>query len=84
LSKEYKSQVYECNTLHFHANSEHKINGKKYDAEMHMVFKAAGPKVFHEEICVIGVFFRINPIKASEDKRAIIKSMNPRMEGVFI
>ena len=83
LSKEYKSQVYDCNTLHFHTKSEHRINSKQYDTEMHMVFKTVGQKSFHEEICVIGILFRINPIKASEEKRAIIKSLHPKKEGVY-
>ena len=51
---------------------------------MHMVFKTVGQKVFHEDLCVIGVFFRINDLKATDDQRAVLNALNPRVEKGFI
>jgi len=40
--------------FHFHAPSEHTIDGKYYDAEMHMVFQGITHK---EELAVVGILF---------------------------
>lgn len=41
--------------FHFHVPSEHRVNGVRYDAEMHMVFKG---ETFPEENAVVGLFFQ--------------------------
>lgn len=47
--------------FHFHSPAEHRIDGKKFDAEMHMVFKG----VTHpEELAVLGLLF-----EAKEDAK---------------
>jgi carbonic anhydrase len=40
--------------FHFHSPSEHKINGKTYDSEMHMVFKG---ETYPDELAVLGFLF---------------------------
>lgn len=40
--------------FHFHAPSEHLIDGRRFDAEMHMVFEG---KTFRKELAVIGLLF---------------------------
>eukprot|EP00343_Euplotes_focardii_P000144 CAMPEP_0205801336 /NCGR_PEP_ID=MMETSP0205-20121125/3291_1 /ASSEMBLY_ACC=CAM_ASM_000278 /TAXON_ID=36767 /ORGANISM="Euplotes focardii, Strain TN1" /LENGTH=210 /DNA_ID=CAMNT_0053065915 /DNA_START=84 /DNA_END=713 /DNA_ORIENTATION=+ len=43
--------------FHFHSPSEHTINGKYYDAEMHMVFQG----ITHEsELAVVGLLFEVD------------------------
>ncbi len=63
--------------LHFHAKSEHKLNGTQYDAEVHMVFKKAGVSVMEDDICVIGILFKIDDDAADENERKILKVFQP-------
>lgn len=44
-------QSFNC---HFHWPGEHTINGKNFDAEMHMVFKGVD---YEEELAVVGLLF---------------------------
>jgi len=47
-------QVYDLLQFHFHGPSEHTIDGKYFDIEMHMVYKS---KANPDKLAVVGVFF---------------------------
>ncbi|OWZ17508.1 Carbonic anhydrase [Phytophthora megakarya] len=49
--------TYEVAQFHVHAPSEHKINGKAMDAEMHFVHQTADAK----NLMVIGIFLDVGP-----------------------
>lgn len=48
--------VYELTQFHFHTPSEHRVNGRGYDMELHLVHAAADGS-----IAVIGVFLKRGP-----------------------
>ena len=52
-----KVTVWSTLQFHFHSPSEHKINGKLYDAEMHMVFQGV---TVPTELLVLGLIFEVN------------------------
>ncbi|KAK7823618.1 alpha carbonic anhydrase 6 [Quercus suber] len=43
---------------HWHSPSEHSINGRRYDLELHMVHLARDPNVTNK-IAVVGLFYKI-------------------------
>ena len=48
--------------MHFHGPSEHKLDGKQYDLEMHIVHELVdGPEseTYKENLAVIGVMFEL-------------------------
>jgi carbonic anhydrase len=54
---EYK---YKVNNIHFHLNSEHRIENKQYPMEMHIVHKNTNTTDKDNENLVIGVLFDYN------------------------
>ena len=46
--------VYHLRQLHWHSPTEHSVNGRRYDLELHMVHQSAQGKA-----AVIGVFYQI-------------------------
>ncbi|KAA8516587.1 hypothetical protein F0562_016907 [Nyssa sinensis] len=43
---------------HWHSPSEHSVNGRRYDMELHMVHQSRDPRV-KNKIAVIGLFYKI-------------------------
>ena len=72
---EYK---YKLHSIHFHFNSEHRLENKQYPMEMHMVHKNMDKNDKNNENLVIGVLFNynteyddnqfLNDIKLAEEK----------------
>lgn len=62
--------VYPFAQFHFHAPSEHEINGMHYPAEVHFVHKTAEGK-----IAVVGVFLKAGK-KANADWAPFVEKMN--------
>ncbi|KAJ4704997.1 Alpha carbonic anhydrase [Melia azedarach] len=52
--------VYFLEQAHWHSPSEHTINGRRYDLELHMVHKSLDPNV-KNKITVIGLLYRMGP-----------------------
>lgn len=50
-----QTEPFEVQGVHFHSPSEHRVNGKYFDAEMHIVAKSPAGT-----ISVLGVFFEIS------------------------
>ena len=48
-----------CTGFHFHAPSEHTIEGKTYPFEMHIVHTIADDSIVKFTHCVVGIFFEI-------------------------
>lgn len=59
-------QVYQLLQFHFHTHSEHTVNGKPYDMEMHLVHKNN-----KNELAVIGIF-----MKKGQENKVIQKIWN--------
>lgn len=59
---EIDGERFELAQFHFHAPSEHLVNGKHADAEMHLVHKAADGR-----LAVVGVMLREGPHNAAFD-----------------
>jgi carbonic anhydrase len=64
-------ELFQLLQFHFHSPSEHTINGKHYDAEMHIVHQDASN---NNQLAVLGVFFdrqaggnKENPLLAELD-----------------
>ncbi len=51
-----RRKLFTAAQLHFHAPSEHTINGRHYDLEMHLVHV---DKVTKQPAAVIGLFFDV-------------------------
>ena len=62
--KNYKNvSNWESFNCHFHWPAEHTINGKNFDAEMHMVFKGID---YEEELVVLGLLFEADENAAKD------------------
>ena len=48
---------WKTNEFHFHSPSEHTIDGKYFDAEMHMVFQG---QTYKDELAVVGLLFEVD------------------------
>jgi len=49
---------YDLINIHFHSGAEHKVNGRRYVMEMHMVHQIVNkPKEMERDKLVIGIFF---------------------------
>ena len=42
LNPKTRTEEYQAAQFHFHAKSEHTIDGKRFDLEMHTVYKSNG------------------------------------------
>lgn len=75
-------QEYRSHSLHYHTNSEHKINGTLYDGEMHMVFEKVGPNVLQDNFCVLGFIFNIDDSKAVKHGSDLLTTFKPTQPNV--
>ena len=53
----FKKSEWKSLQFHFHAPAEHTINGKTFDAEMHMVFKG---ETYEKELAVVGLLYEVS------------------------
>jgi carbonic anhydrase len=55
--------IYKVNHLHMHGPSEHRLDGKQEDLEIHIVHELVGGpddwREYREKLAVIGVLFRV-------------------------
>ncbi|KAK4432481.1 Alpha carbonic anhydrase 7 [Sesamum alatum] len=76
---------YPLRTAHWHSPSEHTINGRRYDMELHLVHLSTDPNV-KNKIAVIGIFYKIGKhnqflsklmthIRSMSDKKGEEKSL---------
>ena len=86
-----ESQVYQSMGFHYHAKSEHKINGVQYDSEMQIVFVKKPSSIpltsfseMEDKISVIGILFQIDELNANESNRSLITSFLPEKPKVLL
>lgn len=67
---------YQLTGFHLHSPSEHHINGKYFDAEMHFVFKSAAG-----DVSVIGIMYEIGSENNGTGVMEAIESVMPNLQG---
>jgi carbonic anhydrase len=72
---------YRLRQFHFHAPSEHTLNGKSYPMEVHFVHLPANPDADHS-YAVIGVFFEVGDANPTLEKLWADLSVCPHEEAV--
>ena len=69
--------------MHFHTDSEHTINNKKFAGELHIVFSRVGDVVIDEKFCVIGILFASNEENETlQYERDVINIFKPSTPSV--
>lgn len=73
----YGGATYELLQFHLHTESEHTVDGKHYDMEMHLVHKDAATG----NVLVVGVLFKADPGQGSPAYIRELVSAIPRLSG---
>ena len=74
-NKKYKGpSMYHGMQFHFHHGSEHTINGKRHDLEMHTVHRPVGGEQGGVQYAAMGILFSVNDatIELTSDQQKII------------
>ncbi|XP_022143911.1 alpha carbonic anhydrase 7-like [Momordica charantia] len=86
-SIEVNDVVYNLQQVHWHSPSEHSINGKRYDLELHMVHLSSDPNS-KNKIAVVGQLYKIgkpDPVLSllSKDISSMINQKHEKKMGVM-
>lgn len=80
LKKDGETYHFDAQQFHFHAPSEHRVDGQLFDGEMHIVHQLRAGEHLTRDYAVIGIFFDADE---SYEDHPFFKNYDPSKEGEF-